>query len=159
MRNTKTFQIRKKLNALVYELTVAQALEVFWLIGDFTYPGEFENFLQAHKADALTKAQELINFSPDFSLAKLTHDEQQALIGHFLDVNKAFFTGSNETPVSDNYGFEPLDLTGFEHFQNLSAVVNRLVRLKHVDVLNYPFSLLNAVIEELQKESEQANGE
>lgn len=158
MRNTKTFQLRKKLVATVYELTVAQALEIFWLLGDFAYPAEFEAFLLAHHADALAKARELVKLSPDISFKKLSADEIQTVVGHFIAVNKAFFNSDNEQQSTNQYGVEYPDLTGFEHYENLSGLVNSLVRLNHTDVLNYPMSLVNNVAEALKAEAEK-NGE
>lgn len=145
MQNAKTFHLNKKLKATVHELTVAQALEIFWLIGDYAYPSEFETFLQAHAADALSKARELVTLTPDVSFNKLKPDEQQALIGHFVSVNAAFF-GSSETSA---YYDETDDLTGFAHYENLVEVVNALIRLRHADVLNYPISFMNEVVAQI----------
>jgi len=153
VRNAKTFQIRKNLAVTVAELTVVQVLEIFWLMGDFFYPTEFEAFLQAHRVDALAKARELVSFTPDFDLEKLTSEEQQALMTHFVEVNQAFFNGSGETQTHNAHGIEQPDLSGFEHYQALSAMVNALVRLKHTEVLSYPVSLLNAVVAEIGKDN------
>lgn len=154
MRNAKTFQIRKNLTATVSELTVAQCLELFWLIGDFAYPSQFETFLQAHADDLLHKAQELVTLSKDYPFKKLSTDEQQALIGHFADVNKAFFSTEEGAQGAGNAGFGTGDPTGFELYEDMAALVNALVRLGHGAAMSYPVSLMHEIVAELERQGE-----
>ena len=146
MINKKTFQLRKNLTVTIQELTVADIMEIMWLMGDFAYPSEFELFIQKNKLDVLRKASEVVYFTPHCDFSKLKETELKKVIELFAEVNDTLFNNGNNT--------EQHSRSGFAEYKEMSATVNALVRLKHTDVLNYPFSLMLEISESLKKEVE-----
>lgn len=149
MRYSITKPINQRLSCTAFELSVGQLLSVLWLMNDYEYPTQINEFALAHADDLLNKARDLFQFSKPTDLRKLTKDDAEKVQALFFEVNKAFFEGESEESEFEEIFVETL--TGKEFYQHLSSNVDVLIRLGHKDALSYPFSFYLTTLENINE--------
>lgn len=149
VRNSKRITLNQRLSCTAFELSVAQILELFWLLDEFVYPAELEVFIAENKRLLLEKAAAYFQFSSKASFESLAVAEVEKLTELFFSINAAFFNPDQE-PVND-FGIEPPPQTGKTLYKILAHNVNLVIMKGHSNALDYPLSFFNQVLKNLEE--------
>lgn len=153
MKHSKSIQLKKN-TCTVYELTVGDILTLFWLMAEYHYPKQLDEFVEKHIEQLITHAAKIIQFSKPTSLLKLSDDEKQAVLDLFLTVNEAFFQRKSAKKTEK----QPLhahkmpkanpSLSGQKNYQLLAEEVGIIITFGHSNALDYPYSFYLAIRKE-----------
>jgi uncharacterized protein YozE (UPF0346 family) len=150
--NYKTAIINNRLNCTAYELTVSGVLSLLFATNDLTLP-ENNTEYSAILAYRVFNDESFLKLSIPFK--KLTDDEKNAAFEFWTKTNDAFLN-----PYVSNYEREkrktspqkPIKIK--QQYDDLAQSIAVLVRWKHTNILNYPWSLFVAVNKAIKEESE-----
>jgi hypothetical protein len=148
LRNSKTISVNSYLLVTVYELTVGDVLFLLWLMDEFEYPKQLEEFALKHFETLHARSAAVVVFSLTTNYKKLYDKEKKKITDLFFEINQAFFKSGEEVdgPLGERL-FDGDSITGKAFYHNLSSTIEALTRQGHANILTYPFSFFLTVLE------------